>query len=226
MSGTLHAVFNTATNDGRFAGSYQVPPTPNPANLNHYLYASYISKGSVSATYYTTTDGTALSAPANLLTDNAAANKHPAQIGGIAVTTASAAATGLWGGAGFAAGTPHFVVRWNGLYANTGQTARYFKWDGTVLTDRLRLWVDNKLIVDQWTSMDTAAAQSAAYTFDSATGLYDVHVEWYRTTGALAAATPVLKDSTDNAAFTAIPTGRLYYQEELSGSPYAVSVSC
>merc|ERR1711998_452332 len=52
-SPTVHGTFNTATNDGKYAGYYQVPSTPSPSGYTHYLYASWLAKGGVSATYYT-----------------------------------------------------------------------------------------------------------------------------------------------------------------------------
>ena len=55
--------------------------------------------------------------------------------------------------------------------------------------------------------------------------LYDVQVEWYRKASS-ASTTAELKDSFDNTVFSTITSDRLYYQEEISGSPYAVSVSC
>jgi len=229
-SGTLHGIFNSPTNDGRFAGYYQVPPTPNPATLNHYLYTSYVHKGGITATYYTTPDdGATLSAPvdADPTTPYSDLNRHVAVIGanGAAVSNANNAANNLWGTGKVAATDVEFVVRFNGLYKNVNQTAKYFKWDSAASnTDRVKLWVDNVLIIDQWTSLANAT-QSAAYTFDNANGLYDVHLEWKREPGATSTTTAALKDSSDNSAFADITSDRLYYQEEISGSPYAVSVS-
>jgi hypothetical protein len=381
-SPTLHASFNTATNDGRFAGSYQVPATPDPAVLNHYLYASFVHKGGIMASYYTTADdGATYSAPKDLNTGSSAVTKHLERIGNIALTTANAA--GPWGTTGINAdNSAEFVVRYNGLYKNTGQTAKYFKWAEIVRADRVKLWVDNKLIIDQWTSLanidhvesvtvttpgtgyshgdaivvsdhkggsgfagtcdvgvhtitvsnggggytastnvavtvttangctglaatcvvsaggvvtgvtitnygtgctgdpvvtcdgGTTNAQldatkgrvvgvsiasadkgsgydpndlpvmncgtggsgvvlapvigqlAAAYTFDAVDKLYDVQLEYKRESGAQASKTPQFKDSTDNTAYNDVPSTRLYKQNELSGSPYAVSVSC
>jgi len=142
VSGSLHASFNLPTNDGRFAGYYQVPATPNPASLTHYLYTSYATMGGVTATYYTTTDsGATLSTPYDRDTSGNNVNKHVPLVGGNgAVTTANAAAAGLWGTTGFAADL-EYVVRFNGLYHNVNQTAKYFKWDSGNVADRVKLWV-------------------------------------------------------------------------------------
>ena len=69
---------------------------------------------------------------------------------------------------------------------------------------------------------------AAAYTFDAVDKLYDVQLqlEYKRESGAQASKTPQFKDSTDNTAYNDVPSTKLYKQNELSGSPYAVSVSC
>jgi len=226
VAGTLHAQFNSATNDGRFAGYYTVPATPDPNTLTHYLYASYTHLGGVTATYYTTADaGATLSAPIDRDTSSNDVNKHVAQVGtNGAISTSAAAATGLWGSTGIIADTD-YVVRWNGLYKSVNQTAKYFKWNaGGAITDRVKLWIDNVLIIDQWTSLTNATAVGGR-NLDIIDNLYDVQVEWMRKSGS-SSATAVLQDSSDNSAFADITSDRLYYQETISGSPYAVSVSC
>jgi hypothetical protein len=119
------------------------------------------------------------------------------------------------------------VVRLNGFYKSTNQTTRYFKWDaGAINSDRVRLWIDNVLIIDQWTSLATTlTSKSAGRTIDIVDALYDVQVEYYRKAGS-ASTSAELKDSNDNTVFSSITSDRLYYQEKISGSPYAVSVSC
>jgi len=67
---------------------------------------------------------------------------------------------------------------------------------------------------------------AAAYTFDAVDKLYDVQLEYKRESGAQDSKTPQFKDSTDNTAYNDVPSTKLYKQNELSGSPYAVSVSC
>ena len=231
VTGTLHGQFNQATNDGRFSGYYQVPTTPDPAVLSHYLYASYAHIGGVTATYYTTTDsGTTLSVPINRnAADSANVNKHVAQLGSGTITTAAAAASSLWGASAISTDVNvDYVVRWNGFYKSVNQTTRYFKWESTAqtITDRVKLWIDNVLIIDQWTSLANATSYTTAgRNLDIVDALYDVQVEWYRKAGS-ASTTAELKDSFDNTVFSTITSDRLYYQEEISGSPYAVSVSC
>merc|ERR1719181_1078872 len=150
-SPTVHGTFNTATNDGKYAGYYQVPSTPSPTGYTHYLYASWLAEGGVSATYYTlasapTEAGTTYSAPVDVLDGGSVATKklfagleakvkkyndvdqdHGSQK---LVTDENALGYG-------------FVIRFNGMY-KTKSAQRYFKWAGiaaaTNKMDRVRLW--------------------------------------------------------------------------------------
>merc|ERR1712216_170531 len=138
-------------------------------------------------------------------------------------TTAAAAASSLWGASAISRDVD-YVVRWNGFYKSVNQTTRYFKWESTAqtTTDRVKLWIDNVLIIDQWTSLANATSYTTAGgNLDIVDALYDVQVEWYRKAGSNASTTAELKDSFDNTVFSTITSDRLYYQEEISGSPYA-----
>merc|ERR1711966_327941 len=84
-SPTVHATFNTATNDGKYAGYYQIPSTPSPTGYTHYLYASYVTAGGVYATYYASSDTQTIGVPIN--TDN--------WNGGTTALTKSVASAGL-----------------------------------------------------------------------------------------------------------------------------------
>ena len=88
----------------------------------------------------------------------------------------------------------------------------------------MRLWIDNKLIVDQWTSL-SSGAPTGSYLFDSSSGIYDVHAEIYRKSGVNDDKEVSIRDGSDGSTFTDVPTDRLYFSETLSGSPYAVTVS-
>merc|ERR1712159_281789 len=228
-SPTVHGTFNTATNDGKYAGYYQVPSTPSPSGYTHYLYASWLAKGGVSATYYTlasapTEAGTTYSAPVDVLDGGSfATNKLFA---GLSATVQK------WDSTSKGHGTPKlvstepgygFVIRFNGMY-KTKSAQRYFKWDGIAAAtdgkmDRVRLWVDNKLIIDQWTSLKVAAP-TGGYLFDSASGIYDIHAEILRTKATDEDDTVAVKDGATATAGDDIATDYLYFTETISGSPY------
>ena len=112
----------------------------------------------------------------------------------------------------------------SGMY-KTSSTQRYFQWTDLVATkDRVRLWVDNKLIIDQWTSI-AVAAPTGGYLFDSASGIYDIHAEFYRDSTTLTAKELSVQDGAAAGTYADIATDKLYFTETLSGSPYAVTVS-
>ena len=231
-SPTVHGSFNTATNDGKYAGYYQVPSTPSPTGYTHYLYASWLAKGGVSATYYTTlvapTDGapTGYSAPVDVLNGGIiATNKRfTVRLGADVASSSVVTAVNVGHGADLLTSTvERFVVRFNGMY-KTSSTQRYFKWNEIALEDRVRLWVDNKLIIDQWTSL-AVAAPTGGYLFDSSSGIYDIHAEFFRLEGETTAKSIDVQDGSAAGTYSTITTDKLFFTEKLSGSPYAVTVS-
>ena len=239
-SPTVHGTFNTATSDGKYAGYYQVPSTPSPTGYTHYLYASWLAEGGVSATYYTGTslalpdhdsDSTAATtyvAPKDKQVDGSATNKRLTARLGVDLANPAAAIAGGHGSNNLCGGDCAFIVRMDGAY-KTASTQRYFKFlniMGTngADTDRVRLWIDNKLIVDQWTSL-SSGAPTGSYLFDSSSGIYDVHAEIYRKSGVNDEKEVSIQDGSDGNTWNHVPTTRLYFSETLSGSPYAVTVS-
>jgi len=239
-SPTVHGTFNTATSDGKYAGYYQVPSTPSPTGYTHYLYASWLAEGGVSATYYTGTslalpdhdsDSTAATtyvAPKDKQVDGSATNKRLTARLGVDLANPAAAIAGGHGSNNLCGGDCAFIVRMDGAY-KTASTQRYFKFlniMGTngADTDRVRLWIDNKLIVDQWTSL-SSGAPTGSYLFDSSSGIYDVHAEIYRKSGENTPKSVSIQDAPADSGYSDVPTTRLYFSETLSGSPYAVTVS-
>merc|ERR1711966_41413 len=231
-SPTVHGTFNTATSDGKYAGYYQVPSTPSPTGYTHYLYASWLAEGGVSATYYTGTSPAATTyvAPKDKQVDGSATNKRLTARLGVDLKNPAAAIAGGHGSNNLCGGDCAFIVRMDGAY-KTASTQHYFKFlnimgDGTGNkdTDRVRLWIDNKLIVDQWTSLDYAAP-TGSYLFDSSSGIYDVHAEIYRKSGENTPKSVSIQDAPADSGYSDVPTQRLYFSETLSGSPYAVTVS-
>jgi len=223
-SPTVHGTFNTATNDGKYAGYYQVPSTPSPTGYTHYLYGSWLATGGLYATYYTASgyEPTVYGAPINVLVGNTIATTKI--FPGATFTVADSDATGKTHGTAklLSTASQSYAIRMSGMY-KTASTQRYFKWDAIDAKDRVRLWVDNKLIIDQWSSL-LVAAPTGGYLFDSAAGIYDFHAEFYRQV-ATAAVSPAVVDGPTSAPASAITTDRLYFVATLSGSPYAVTVS-
>ena len=207
----------------------------NESSLTHYLYASWLSVGSVYATYYTTSDGgVTFSAPTDVIKGPpvaAATKKITAGVSndviGYTPGLTTSAVGGPWGTSGLGTGGTDnaYIIRWNGLYSPNSATQMFFQWSGSsVPTDRVKLWVDNKLVIDQWSSLATTAP-SAGYLFDSTSGIYDIHLEYFRTVASSASALPKLQEGTSSSAYSQISTSRLFSSENLSGSPYAVIVS-
>jgi len=226
-SPTVHATFNTATNDGKYAGYYQIPSTPSPTGYTHYLYASYVTAGGVYATYYDSSATQTVGVPINtnnLNVGTTAMTKSVTTAGLTAATWTTSNGDGPWGsGTTLKTSDDVYVVRYSGMYKPNSQTQMYFRWTSLDANrDRVKLWIDNKLIIEQWISLANTSP-SGTYLFDSSNGIYDFHTEIFRKAGGTT--TPQFEDSTTTTFGTAIPTARLYLSDKVSGSPYAVTVS-
>ena len=192
-----------------------------------------MSLGSVYATYYTSSDGgVTYNSPVDVYSGVSPAAATVKKITSSVSTDligftgglTTSASVGPWGSELISTPTP-YIIRWNGLYSPNSATQMYFQWSGSnVITDRVKLWVDNKLVIDQWVSLATTSP-TAGYLFDSTSGVYDIHLEYFRTVASPASAQPKLQEGTSTSTYGTIPTSRLYSQETLSGSPYAVVVS-
>jgi hypothetical protein len=125
----------------------------------------------------------------------------------------------------------HFAVRWAGFVRPSATSEYTFRalLSGTTDTpnkERVRLWIDNSLIIDQWTSIATTAPSGTISFPSAADNLYDVQME-YRRYAATTHAAPALQtgadfDATKPAAHLA-PMVSLQWKNEQSGSDAALS---
>ncbi|EKX49278.1 hypothetical protein GUITHDRAFT_135976 [Guillardia theta CCMP2712] len=72
-----------------------------------------------------------------------------------------------------------FVIRLHGMMTMKRKTsqAKSFRWSNISTSDRVKVWVDNSLIIDQWTSL-SSVQPSAYYKFFDLSFPYDVFIEW------------------------------------------------
>ena len=107
-----------------------------------------------------------------------------------------------------------FKARWAGFWKQTSGTAAYtFSMTLGQAEERVRLWVGNALLIDQWTSLDalTPVGASASYTVNVP---YSVEVEYKVRGGGLR--TVKLQTTTGGGAATVIPSGELFRAYDLS----------
>ncbi len=112
---------------------------------NHTVFSNLLVLGGVQATYYATPN---ITAPVSA--------RAASQLGGSSLSLVgwqSSSLTAGLPGACFAANS--YSVRWVG-YVSPTQDSTYtfqFRRMHPVNADRMRLWIDNSLVVDQWVSM-------------------------------------------------------------------------
>lgn len=149
------------------------------------------------------------------------------------VTTSESIDSGLGNSASF-------VVRWAGMLAlEHGALSRKFQWSGMPPADRFRLWLDNNLVIDQWTSL-AHATPSAVFKFPMIHRRYDVNVEWFRSNTTNVSSSPELLECNVaskwidcpacqlvydcSSELSRIGTSRLFFSYSLLGSPIEVTV--
>ncbi len=77
------------------------------------------------------------------------------------------------------ANAQQYGARWSGLLhvTSTSEPTYTFFSSLRVVSERVKLWIDNSLIVDQWTSL-ASTLKSGSLKFAARTGLYDLKIEY------------------------------------------------
>jgi hypothetical protein len=113
--------------------------------------------GGVAATYYSlAADNLTLAAPLDAVAGGAGlaggdgAGRRPAALGAPGGAGAATAA-GPWGAGPLARDNRPYAVRWAGLVMSLpARPPTWVQWGPAGAADRVRVWVDNSLVIDQW----------------------------------------------------------------------------
>ena len=117
-----------------------------------------------------------------------------------------------------------YTVRWSGLFRPTvvdTHTFTPFTTGRTDKSDRVRLWIDSKLIIDQWTSL-AAALPAATLSFPVANEYYELQMH-YQTTELTSWGS--LTSKMDSNAAAAVASSSLFQSSHAIGSPFTVTTS-
>jgi len=209
---TVHATMGTATGDGKHAGYYNIPST---GTGNTWFHASYAAVNGLEATYYT---GSAMD------TETAVTSAHLATSWVADFSTA-----GLLPTDGTFTVSTNSRIRWRAFFKPGSTSAYTFEVSlNNANNQNLRLWVDSQLIIDKWdarvhTTDTTHSIVSSETSVLTANKLYDFCVDFK--SGVTSDASVTIKSSTDSTTYTAIASGELLQVEDVSGSPFQVTVS-
>merc|ERR1711881_285314 len=121
---------------------------------------------------------------------------------------------------GVATGDVH-RVRWRGFYKATASQVHTFKTTLTDASSRARLWIDNQMVIDNWSSLAAldSTGPSSALTDGS---YYDFCVDLFATADDHEVKVEVAKGG---AAYSNIADSDLFNVVDVSGSPFQVTVS-
>ena len=115
-------------------------------------------------------------------------------------------------------GSP-YSVRWSGFVRP--QYAQVYTFFAGVQTavERMKLWVDNSLLVDQWTDL-TATEKSGTLMIGTANGYYDVVMEYKQPSGTGVVQGAKLSWQGSNVPKSVIPASSLTQSSHVSASPF------
>jgi hypothetical protein len=198
--------------DGLSAGLFIANYTAVSAAAARNVLVSFAAAGGLQATYY---DSAALASPVSSRVDStvdfsAAASDKPA----VSLTDGDD-----WG------------ARWAGFVRPSFAQVYTFFAEVVGAGERIKLWVDNSLIVDQWTSLE-GLESSGTISVASENGYYDITVEYKNTDGTLSAAGASIRWESTAYFWPSLPKGvissrNLYQDLPIGASPFSVStVSC
>ena len=184
---TLHA--SLAFQDGEMKGTYSIPVIPSPAGQAHYIHSSWIQRGGLHATYYSADESASTAQLPMPCRQCHATHKFPQTVSSGGVSTRPATLDSALVGSASVCGSLscNLVIRWAGAIRACSSAAdhstclgapsyrREFKWT-IAPADRVKLWLDNKLIIDQWSSL-SVSSPSAAAVFGHADKVPFTHIE-------------------------------------------------
>jgi len=236
---TTKAVLNAVSGDGRVHGQYMIPAEPWDESIAPLMLMSWAQPGGLHATYYTTAEARRADAAQYTMPPPCEAAHLPRLHQRVALPLANVTHPGA-GDADLQAGLvwcpqatlpgARVMVRYHGLLSACEPAPalcpadsffqRTFNWT-VAPSDRLKLWLDNALLIDQWTSLSSTSI-SAAHRFLERTAALDIAAYFQR---ELNISAPMrLDDDGDLAANSSIATSRLLYVSDVSGSPFSLAL--
>ncbi len=126
-----------------------------------------------------------------------------------------------------------YAVRWAGYVrtpcasscTDAAPVTYTFQFTVAAVTDRVRVWIDNAMVIDQWTSLASVSPTGTA-PVRQAESMHDIRV-WYRHDKATPAAAELNwkpTESGDATVYENVPTSRLYARHDIRGTPVKANV--
>lgn len=240
---TTKATLNVVGGDGRVAGQYMIPADPWDGSIRPLMLASWAQTGGLHATYYTTADAAAEHAEVYSMPPPCETTHLPRLLSQVALPVANQTHPGegeadLQAAVASCPQVTHagarVIIRYHGLMAACEPPPalcpadsffqRNFNWT-IAPSDRVKLWVDNALLIDQWASLSSTSIL-AAHRFLDRTAALDIAAYFQRDmeTNTSGSAPMQLADDGDLAANASIATTRLLHVTDLVDSPFELTL--
>lgn len=124
------------------------------------------------------------------------------------------------------------AVRWEGLISIPCRTEESctesekeaFKFQSEMTAhDRIKVWLDNRLIIDQWNSL-SVTAPTGTIGLDTSDRLWSIITEYKHATNLTGTFSLKWKLNTATSTFVPVPSSKLYRAAPVGGSPYVSRV--
>ena len=185
---------------GQYEGSYRTYPAGQAG-----LYISQYIPGGLYATFYNNPDITGAFAKA--VRQTVAWSGSPTDVPVTGLTADNA-----------------YSIRWAGFIrpCRAGDTYTFYTPIDSA-DERVRLWVDNSLVIDQWTSLAGTDPSGTPLAFGISNGYYDVKME-YKSLGGQTNARVQLEWQSGLTQRGVIRSDRLFQRELVTGNPFMLTI--
>jgi len=215
---TLHGTLS-ATNDGRYPFTWTQDAD---TSKETYLHASWATVGGLHSTYY----ARAATGQWNMM--NAGASQIKVLVDQQVNFASEAQQTANLFGTTLGGATAEWAVRWKGFVkpTSTGEYTFQVTMESSSIRERVRLWVDNSRLINEWGSLSaTGAVFSQTFSIGTADLMYDLLMDYTLDPGNDNRQVILQYDCCATGSFAAIPSSNLFQAQDISGSPFRVYMS-
>ena len=115
-----------------------------------------------------------------------------------------------------------YSIRWVGLIRPESSDLYSLSTHQQSQSERVRLWLDHSLILDQWSSL-AGLSRSATVDFSDAQSFFNIHLEYKQLNGSVPSGMQLMWSGT-NVSIRVVPSCRLAESIQVLGSPQDINI--
>lgn len=216
-------------NNGTYVGNVSVGYMYNAGVNNHRAHITFLDLATnfIRATYYSGPSLAAPSYPNNAKLHTTDSNIDFSSAATVAGNAGSSFTCTTCGPEDFVINQNHFSysVRFRGILRPSITLNSFQVQIGTTAKERYKVWIDDKIVLDAWTSAASSTAMSGTYLFPLGNQYYDLVFDyWVDISGGGSSTTRRLLWR-DTGSWIVVPSSRMFGFTEVASFSYAVTVS-